>query len=337
MPKRQTLLAGIALLAFLGCAAYWILGSRGTTLNFNKVPLAQVLPVVEKKTKIKILTDLDPQTPVTMMVYQADPAIVWEALAGAVNANVSLRVVLAPDKSALGTFKQTLASGQRPEDWESFRVRLPGPGWGGGDPVDPRSLKLAAPSPWPAGKLHQHLQTLAESSEAVWITLRSWDPEVAFSASGSDGVESAAAGLARKASGTSDVFLWLSASRRGNWGGGGGGGGGEGRPPGTGEGGGRRADIAPEVVERRMEQRIAALPLSEQAGARAQWDRDRAIFQQLRDLPPEQRRDKMQEYFNDPAVQDRIESSQADRDGRRSPESRRERYRDAIARRSQQP
>lgn len=326
--NRSTLLAAAAVLSLLGAVAYWLLSPSGITLSFNKVPLAKVLPVIEKKTKIKIVTDLDPSTPVTLMVHEATPGIVWDALAGALDARASVRVVLAPDRAALATYRQALASGQRPEGWESYRVPIPGFQAGGDEPSDPRTQRLAAPSPWPQGTLHQHLQTLAESSDATWTAPQTWDPTVNFSADSRTTTAAAAQALAQRASGTTETFLHLTSGRRG---------GGPGGPAfGGGEGGFRRSMPSPEVIERRIEQRIASLPQDQQAAARQQWESDRAFFQEMRNLPPEQRREKIQEYFNDPAVQERLEERAASRDARMSPERRRERYREYIARRNQQ-
>jgi hypothetical protein len=326
--NRPTLLAGAAVLSLLGAAATWFLSPSGITLSFNKVPLSKVIPIVEKKTKIKIVTDLDPSTPVTLMVHQATPGVVWDALAGAVDARASVRVILAQDQAALVTYRQALASGQRPEGWESYRVPVPGFQAGGDEPGDPRTQRLAAPSPWPEGTLQRHLQTLAESSDVTWTAPQTWDPAVSFSADSRTTTAAAAQALARRASGTTETLLHLSSGRRG---------GGPGGPSfGGGEGGFRRSLPSPEVIERRAEQRIASLPADQQAAARQQWQNDRAFFQQMRDLSPEQRREKMEEYFNDPAVQERMEDRAASRDERRSPERRRERYREYVSQRSQQ-
>jgi len=330
--NRQTLLAGLAAISLLGALAYALFSPSGITLNFNKAPLGKVLPIIEKKTKIRIVTDLDPSTPVTLMVHQAAPAIVWEALAGALDARASLRVALAPDRGALDAYLRALAAGERPEDWESHRVPIPGMIGPGGETPDPRLQRLAAPSPWPEGTLQQHLLTLAESSDASWSAPKARDPPVSFRADDRTTVPDAAATLARQASGTSTLFLHLSSGRRGRDS--------EGPPPmagSGGEGGGfRRSLPSPEAINRRVEQRIASLPPAEQEAARQQWETDRAFFQQMRDLPPEQRREKMQEYFNDPAVQERIEERMAQRDARTAPERRRDRYRSYIDRRSQQ-
>lgn len=323
--NRQTVLAAVSVASVLGAIAYWYLTPTGITLSFNKIPLSQVLPVIEKKTKIKIVTDLDPSTPVTLMVHQSTPSVVWDALAGAVDARASVRIVLAPDSQAITTYRQALAGGQRPEGWESFRVPIPGMRQGGEEPADPRTQRLAAPSPWPDGPLHRHLQTLAESSDLTWTAPQSWNPPVAFSAESRTTALNAARELARRASGTMDAFLHLTSGFRG-----------EGPPLTADSGGFRRFMPSPEVIERRIEQRIASLPPDQQASARQEWEKDRAFFQQMRDLPPEVRREKMQEYFNDPAVQERMEERAATRDERRSPERRRDRYREYIERRNQQ-
>lgn len=332
--NRQTILAVTAAVLFLGAAAWWWMADRGITLNFNKTPLSQVLPVVEKRTGIRILTNLDPATPVTLMVYQASPAVVWEALAGAVGTRASLRAVLAPDKATLEAHLAALASGARPEDWESYRVGVPGMMTAAELPEipDPRRLPLAAPPSWPSGPLQTHLATLAEASEITWTAPKAWNPEVAFQPSKAT-AQSALDSLARAAGGEGRMVLALLSFRREGEGGPGGGGD---RGPGGGGGGfwGGRGMPSPEVVERRTEQRIALLPAEQQAAAREALRAEREFWASLRELPPEQRQERLRERFEDPAVQERIENRMAERDARTPPERRRERYRDYLERRA---
>lgn len=330
--SRSTLLAALTVVCLLLTAAWWFLRPTGITLHFKQAPLSKVLPVIEKKTRIKILTDANPATPVTMMVYQASAPVVWEALAGALDARATIRIALAPDHPTLNTYLDTLRAGQRPEGWSHYRYPLPGGFLTSSDSQDPRTLPLALPDDWPATTLQENLQLLAQCSEASWVAPDSWNPAVQFLPQPHTTAPRAATALARAIGGTHLLFLHLSTVR----------GRGEPRP----EASARRDDSAgpgvprgpwasPEIMQRRMEVRLAALPPAERQAARQGWERSRDLFLQMRDLPPEQRREKIQELFNDPAIQERMEERQATRDERRSPEKRRERYRDYIERRSQ--
>lgn len=91
----------------------------------------------------------------------------------------------------------------------------------------------------------------------------------------------------------------------------------------------------PTVVARRVEQQIAALPPSEQPAARAEWEKERAFWEEIRQLTPEQRRARMQERMDDPAVQEKVENAQANRDAKTPPEKRRDRYRSYLNRKAQ--
>ena len=76
-----------------------------------------------------------------------------------------------------------------------------------------------------------------------------------------------------------------------------------------------------------MESRIAQMPPDQQAAAKAELDRQQALWQEIRELPEEQRREKMRELMADPANQERMENRAASRDSRRTPQQRLERYR----------
>jgi hypothetical protein len=86
-------------------------------------------------------------------------------------------------------------------------------------------------------------------------------------------------------------------------------------------------------LDERNEKIIAALPPEEQASLRETEILFREFRESVRNLPQEERRAAAAEFFNRPAVQQRMEESMANRDAKRTPEQREARYRRAAERR----
>ena len=69
--------------------------------------------------------------------------------------------------------------------------------------------------------------------------------------------------------------------------------------------------MKPEWRQERVEAQIQQLPVEQQAAAKKDVDDMRATFEQLRNLPPDERRAKWQELMNNPDVVDRMENNRA--------------------------
>jgi DNA polymerase III delta prime subunit len=80
---------------------------------------------------------------------------------------------------------------------------------------------------------------------------------------------------------------------------------------------------------------IAKMPPSEQAAAKAEIDEREKFFAAIRDLPEDQRREKMRELFNNPDMQDRMADRRMLSNERKSPEQRLEKYQRYVARKQQ--
>ena len=91
----------------------------------------------------------------------------------------------------------------------------------------------------------------------------------------------------------------------------------------------------PEWMAQRAEAAIAQLPPDEQKIAKADFDEMRKFWAEVRALPEDQRRAKMEEFFNRPDVQDKMEERMAARDARRSPEQREKRMQKYVAQKEQ--
>ncbi|MDX6766708.1 MAG: hypothetical protein SFU85_07950 [Candidatus Methylacidiphilales bacterium] len=333
-PRLLALAAVLSLVFAIGW--FFFFRESGINANFKKERLDKVMAYLEKKTGLDLETSFDPSTPVTLFLHQAGVGEALDSLALAVDGRCVLFGLVAPSEQEINDFVAGLVSGKPLENWTQQRLNLPGFLLAGvsNTLTDPRQDPLAVPDQWPTGGLQTHLKTLAESSDLTWAAPTPWDPVVTFNP-GKIKVGQAIPALARAAKGQGRLVVFLRDGRRGGGARPEGLPGGEGPTPGEGSFRGAREMPDPAVVNRRVEARIAALPQQEQAEARAAWQRDREMWEQLRQLPPEQRREKMREWMDNPAAQERMENNQADRDARRSPEKRHERYRNYLNRKAQ--
>ena len=80
---------------------------------------------------------------------------------------------------------------------------------------------------------------------------------------------------------------------------------------------------------------IAKLPASQQSAARAEFEEMDKVFAEVRDLPREERRAKMEEIFSRPEMQDRMDDRRLSRDELRTPEQRMKRYRKYVERKQE--
>ena len=91
----------------------------------------------------------------------------------------------------------------------------------------------------------------------------------------------------------------------------------------------------PDWIAQRADAMIAQLPPAEQPAAKADFETTHKIWEEVKDLPDDQRRAKLEEVFNRPDVQDRMAEREAARDLRRSPEQREDRMRRYLDRKNQ--
>ena len=97
----------------------------------------------------------------------------------------------------------------------------------------------------------------------------------------------------------------------------------------------RSSSLPPDKWVERLGPRLAALPKEDQASLRASIQETARQFQDWENLPPEQRREKVQALMEDPANAERM-SDRFSRGMRRlSPEQRSQRYKGYVERRAQ--
>ncbi len=89
----------------------------------------------------------------------------------------------------------------------------------------------------------------------------------------------------------------------------------------------------PEWVAERTENQIALLPPDQKAQVQKDMEDMRAFRESLRGLSEDERRAKMEEFFNRPDVQERMDERMSQRESQSSPQQREARYRNYVERR----
>ena len=298
------------------------------TVEAENAPLEQVLGEIRRQGGIEIVSDLSPDTKVSLRVRRVPAVEALDIVAVRTGANWRLAYLGAPEEATIEAALAGFRAGRETAGWTSHQA-------GGFSLVEPESgqaldLRQVRWTPSGAGKLPSLLEEGAEKTGALFAAPAAWQPDVPEVAAGP--VRSVAPSVFRQAGGVSrEVFLL-----RGSGGGRTGGGGEPARrgrpawigaaPENTGE---RRGGWMgnPERLAERVEAQIALLPAAEQPKAREDFQTMRDFWQSVRDLPEEERREKAREFFNRPEVQERMEDRRLARDAKLTPEQRIDRNR----------
>jgi hypothetical protein len=170
------------------------------------------------------------------------------------------------------------------------------------------------------------LEEAAQKTGVLLAAPTDWKPSASAPPAGP--ITKTALRLFRDAGGVSrEVFLLRVRPSRddGDWDGGGRGGSWIGSGGGERGGGSMRAPGYGQRTEERVEAQIALLPKNEQEKARADARLMRQFWQEVRDLPEDQRRAKAQEFFNRPEVAERMDERRMAREAKMTPQQRVER------------
>jgi hypothetical protein len=89
-----------------------------------------------------------------------------------------------------------------------------------------------------------------------------------------------------------------------------------------------------EAMEERIQNEINKLPPAKRAAVQQEHDERRKFFEEMRNLTPEQREAKIQDFMNDPANQARMEDGMNARESRRSPQQRKDRAQSYMQRKA---
>lgn len=341
MNRRFKFFVLCAALAGAFLAWRWVAGWGLITVNFVEAPLGKVLAAVQRQGGVKIVTNVDLGTPVTLQVRSAPVFEALDILAVRLEADMNLLYILAPDRAGIQAGLAAAASPKRPEDWRVTGDGRGGFGLGGSVAPDLRRIALK-PSQTDDPSLTAFLAQASAKTGAAMMTPGDWNPTLG-TAPKPGRLSSVIRQAASRVHGQFREVAWLRKrpergegrawAARENHQPSGDGAPGAGRPGGERrEGGPPRPRMNPEWMAERVEAQIALLPKDEQAEAKKDFEDMRAMWASLRELSPEERRVKIEEMMNNPAVQERIEERMAIRSDKRSPAQRAQRYRNYVER-----
>jgi hypothetical protein len=333
--NRKTILpaaAGVVLVL----AIVWYFWPDGLiTLDFKNAPVSKVIASIQRQGHVRIGTNVPPETPVTIQMKRVPLMDALETLS--VRVDGELRVVFAgaSTKAQAAAALEELQTGKRSDQWAV--AWFPAMGMLAGDtPPDPRFLAVK-PEAGEKNDLQSALFQVAMKSGVMTAVPRDWNPDAKMPKNTAPAARIVKQLIHSSGGQVQESFLIIARGGRD-----GGRNGGPGGPPDGGDrtgqaGGGPRGreGMNPDWLAQRAEAAIAQLPPDERQAAKADFDETRKFFEGVRALPDDQRRAKMEEYMNRPAVQDKMADRQAARDARQSPQQREDRMRSYIARKQQ--
>ena len=330
--NRQRLILYATILMALIVTTKWIISGWGLiTVHADGKPLSEIMRSIEKQAGITLRTNMDVAVPTSMHVDKVPLGEALEVLTAVSESRVRLAYVLAADAAAIDSCVNAWGSGPRPEGWKIIEVPMMGRG-GSVDaaPIDPRKDVWTVQEP--AEKtLQGYMQDAAVHVSAAFACPEAFNPAVSKAPSTGE-IRKAASGLASAAGAKMKEVFFLMGRPPGVAEGDGE----EGPPRGGGEGGGpggpggNSANF--DLIRQRRLNEIAKLPASQQGPAKAEFEEMEKVFAEVRDLPREERRAKMEEIFNRPEMMDRMDDRRTARDEQRTPEQRQKRYQKYVDR-----
>lgn len=401
--SRTLILAGIAAVMAIVLVWKWVAGWGYVTINVKDAPLAKVIKDIEHQGGIRISTNADPKTPVTMNVEKVLPFEAVDTLAIAIDGDIRLAYVAAQTDRQIKDVLAAFSAGNNPGGWTVYsggwgggggnrdggnrqraqsdgqgsqaagqqqaanpqENRPPreqrtaqdgqprqnreqrggdGGGFGGGfaggfgggfgSDVDPR-LIVWKPSASDDKGLQAYLSQGSQKTSALFAIPQDWNPAITkLPKEGLTGKVTVS--LVKSAKGTvRELFLLTVQPPR----------------PQTAQQGGedsgrweftrtvfspqRGGQRNPEWMAERANAQIAALPEDQRADAKKQMDEMRAFWESVRNLPEEERRQKIEDMMNRPDVQDRMEERMNARDAKTPVQKREDRMRRYLDRKAQ--
>jgi hypothetical protein len=319
--RKKWLVAGVLFLGVAKIAWSYYANWGLITIHANKQPLSKIVSEIQRQGHVTLKTNLDATTPVTMDVDRVPVSDALETVAVVTESRWRLNYFFAQDRGALLNGIDAIAAGNKPEDWKVIyypvpQIFLPS----NGVVPDPRHDLWTTKAP-DEMTLQGWMDGVAKMANVGFAVPEKWNPPIATSP-GSGEIGRVVPRLAKAAHGKMEAIFLLTKSERRQWGGGGD------RQPQDGGGGPRNF----EWMADRIQAEINRLPETDRADAQAQYDAERKFRESLKDLPDDQRRAKMQERMNDPAVQDQMDKRQAARDVRSTPQQKLQRAQNYVDR-----
>jgi hypothetical protein len=319
---RRRLLVFATLGLVLFTSAYWIWSNWGLiTVHADSQPLAEVIRSIEKQGGIHLRTNMAADLPVTMHVDKVPLTEALETLSAVTDSRWRLAYLFADTESAIeGAVSEITKGTRRPEGWKSFDL----PNFGGDDaaiPPDPRRDVWEVKPP-EEKTLQGWLRAAAIGVSASFSCPEVFNPAVSTDLSSGE-IRKRAPSLAKAAGAkVEEVFLLL--GRREDVADG---------PPSDEDGADRprREGMGSMMRERRLAE-IAKLPPAQREAAQKEMDEFASLRDSLKDLSPDQRRAKFEEFFQNSDRQEKMEDRRMQREERQTPEQRHKRYQKYVDR-----
>jgi hypothetical protein len=314
-PKRTLLLGGSAILLALMLVIRWLSDWGLVTIHVKDAPLETVISSIARQGHVRIETSLDPSMKVSMDADQVTATEAVEQLAEATDSSWRGAIITAPSKPALTEAVSLLRAGSSPEGWRVFYYPLSPMMTPEYSAVDPRSLVWNVQGPdREAVKL---LDEAAQKSGAMIVAPKDWNPmapRLPVSAATGKAVHD----LAVSVRGRDLSFYYLTARERRRWG--------DGTSADRTMEGSQTLANPPasktEWVDQRIRATINALPVTKQTEAKKEYEESKAFRESIKNLTPEERRQKMRERMADPAFAEKMGDRMLLRDSRRTAQQR---------------
>ncbi len=332
IPPRLKILLALAVVLATLLITRWISGWGLVTVHAHDVPLGKVLASIARQGHVRVESSLDPLGKATLDVDGVSPAEAMEILAA--NTGGAWRSVLlaAPGKVALESGLLSLRSGGGVDGWRMHYYPSP-PFLDTGDGViDPGQVAWTPEGP--SLDLPSLLDEAAQKTGVMTLLPEGWAPSVRRLPAAGKALATLPR-LVSSAGGSSLSFFYLTErSRRGQVEQAGGenpppqppsSGEGSGPGPGPGSAGwgvGRMAQTKPEWMAQRLAASARSLPKGIREKALRDVDELKPFLDQLKTLPPQERRDKMRELMANPAFAEKMADRMLARDSRRSADQR---------------
>ena len=305
---RLLLLGGVAFLLFAILVARWIANWGLVTIHVKDAPLAKIISSIAKQGHVRIETSLDPSKSVSLDVDRVPVTEALDALAARTDASWCLAYLAAPTKPQLnGALISISGGGSKVDGWNTFYYPTP---FGMDNPelglVDPRYCALTIEGP--DRDFSKLMNEASQKSGVMMLFPKEWSPTISQLPKPNQ-VHKIIPALVRSAHGKCIELFYLTDRRRRD------------RPPGepppnTEKDAQEQAPMNMDWLEQRTLAKIAHLPSEKQAEAKQELTEQKALFAEMRQLSPEDRRAKMRAMMNNPDLVDKMADQRLLRDAK---------------------
>jgi len=292
------------------------------TVHSKTTPLAQVIRSIEKQGHVTIKSNIDPAKPVFMNVDYVTLSDAMETLATVMGGRWQLTYVVGPDKGTVTNELASFESGQRDEAWKRLYVPIPGFSSQTVPLADPRKDSWIV-KPASEATLQAYLEEASRNVSASFWVPENWNPAVKSPPSTGTITKSFSKLASAANSKYAEVIILRGSNRSADRGDRGDRERGDGEPRFAGNfGDGGRRGFDPSAMDERIQNEINKLSGADRAAAQAERDQRKRMLDSMKDLTPEQRRQRFQDMMNNPDMQAKMDDQNNNRENRNSPDQR---------------